>query len=275
MAKLVPYLADEMIESDAALLLAKYAHARGIVIAPPIPIEDIVEKHLKLGIEFDDTTSCSACRVRASIPTSLLQFSSTTDASSSTRASIQRKTRRRKAAIATRRGMRLATGGCIAGCLAKTRRKPRFSIGDAPRNVDLPVEPSQGAGGAAGEPILFVPPDAAQVGPASVAGEATTMPLLRRQSRIVVPRNIDEKIAAAVRSFDHGRDDEVLEHFTRPFAEQFLVSPTASPCLPASGRVTGGHVGRISTQTKTYKTRHYYLAALPGHLSNHVPCTAA
>ena len=24
-------------------------------IAPPIPIEDIVEKHLKLGIEFDDT----------------------------------------------------------------------------------------------------------------------------------------------------------------------------------------------------------------------------
>ncbi|MGH6893807.1 MAG: hypothetical protein ACREEP_16280 [Dongiaceae bacterium] len=55
MAKLVPYLADEMIESDAALLLAEYARARSIVIAPPIPIEDIVEKHLKLGIEFDDT----------------------------------------------------------------------------------------------------------------------------------------------------------------------------------------------------------------------------
>jgi IrrE N-terminal-like domain len=55
MAKLVPYLADEMIERDAARLLAEYAHARGIVIAPPIPIEVIVEKHLKLGIEFDDT----------------------------------------------------------------------------------------------------------------------------------------------------------------------------------------------------------------------------
>ncbi len=55
MTKFVPYLADEMIEDDAALLLAEYAHARGIVIAPPIPIEDIVEKHLKLGIEFDDT----------------------------------------------------------------------------------------------------------------------------------------------------------------------------------------------------------------------------
>jgi hypothetical protein len=37
MTKFVPYLADEMIEGDAALLLAEYAHARGIVIAPPIP----------------------------------------------------------------------------------------------------------------------------------------------------------------------------------------------------------------------------------------------
>jgi hypothetical protein len=55
MTKFVPYFADELIEGDAALLLAEYAHARGIVIAPPIPIEDIVEKHLKLGIEFDDT----------------------------------------------------------------------------------------------------------------------------------------------------------------------------------------------------------------------------
>src|ERR1700731_2388773 len=55
MTKFVPYLADEMIEGDAALLLAEYAQARGVVIVPPIPIEDIVEKHLKLGIEFDDT----------------------------------------------------------------------------------------------------------------------------------------------------------------------------------------------------------------------------
>ena len=55
MTKFVPYLADEEIERDAAALLAEYAHARGVTIEPPIPIEDIVEKHLKLGIEFDDT----------------------------------------------------------------------------------------------------------------------------------------------------------------------------------------------------------------------------
>ena len=55
MSKPVPYLSSETIERDAAALLAEYAQARGIVIAPPIPIEDIVEKHLKLRFEFDDT----------------------------------------------------------------------------------------------------------------------------------------------------------------------------------------------------------------------------
>jgi Zn-dependent peptidase ImmA (M78 family) len=55
MTSFVPYLSEEQIERDAAALLAEYAQARGVTIAPPIPIEDIVEKHLKLGIEFDDT----------------------------------------------------------------------------------------------------------------------------------------------------------------------------------------------------------------------------
>jgi IrrE N-terminal-like domain len=54
MPKKVPYLREEQIERDAAALLAEYAQARNVVIAPPIPIEDIVEKHLKLGIEFND-----------------------------------------------------------------------------------------------------------------------------------------------------------------------------------------------------------------------------
>jgi hypothetical protein len=55
MTKLVPYLADEAIERDVTALLAEYARARRLVIEPPIPIEDIGEKHRKLAIEFDDT----------------------------------------------------------------------------------------------------------------------------------------------------------------------------------------------------------------------------
>jgi hypothetical protein len=54
MPKKVPYLQEEQIERDASSLLSEFAQARSLVIAAPIPIEDIVEKHLKLGIEFDD-----------------------------------------------------------------------------------------------------------------------------------------------------------------------------------------------------------------------------
>ncbi len=50
----VPYIRDEVIERDAEALLGEFAQARGIELRPPIPIEDIVEKHLKLCVEFDD-----------------------------------------------------------------------------------------------------------------------------------------------------------------------------------------------------------------------------
>lgn len=54
MPKKVPYLQEAQIERDAAALLAEFEQARGVVITGQVPIEDIVEKHLKLGIEFDD-----------------------------------------------------------------------------------------------------------------------------------------------------------------------------------------------------------------------------
>ncbi len=54
MSRKVPFLAEEAIERDAEALLAEFSQARDVVIETPIPIEDIVEKHLKLRIEFDD-----------------------------------------------------------------------------------------------------------------------------------------------------------------------------------------------------------------------------
>ncbi len=50
----VSYLSHEAIELDARELLAQYARARGVTVKAPIPIEDIVEKHLKLRVDFDD-----------------------------------------------------------------------------------------------------------------------------------------------------------------------------------------------------------------------------
>src|SRR5215468_4227523 len=55
MAKFVSYVTDEAIEKDAQALLAEYAHARSVTMEAPIAIDDIIEKHLKIGIEFDDT----------------------------------------------------------------------------------------------------------------------------------------------------------------------------------------------------------------------------
>ena len=126
MPKKVPYLPEEQIERDAAALLAEYAQARGVVIAPPIPIEDIVEKHLKLGIEFDDMHRLlnHPRSVSVSIPTSSGRFSLMIAASSSTRASTPRRTRRRKAAIASRWRTRAAgIGGCTVICSPRTRRR--------------------------------------------------------------------------------------------------------------------------------------------------------
>ena len=37
MAKFVPYLAEEAIERNAEALLTEFAHARDVVIEPPIP----------------------------------------------------------------------------------------------------------------------------------------------------------------------------------------------------------------------------------------------
>ena len=51
----VGYVSDEAIEKDAQALLLDYARERGTQIEAPIPIDDIIEKHLKIGLEFDDT----------------------------------------------------------------------------------------------------------------------------------------------------------------------------------------------------------------------------
>jgi hypothetical protein len=52
--------------------------------------------------------------------------------------------------------------------------------------------------------------------------------LQERGRKVLLPSiYVDEEIAEVVRSFDQARDDEVLEHFVRPFAEQFIVSPIA------------------------------------------------
>ena len=54
MSHRLPYLSEDTIERDSAQLLAAYAQARRVMLEPPIPIEDVIEKQLRLRIDFDD-----------------------------------------------------------------------------------------------------------------------------------------------------------------------------------------------------------------------------
>jgi hypothetical protein len=48
----VPYLPKQHIEREAELVLTECAETIGAIMAPPVPIDEIVELHLKLVVEF-------------------------------------------------------------------------------------------------------------------------------------------------------------------------------------------------------------------------------
>jgi len=50
----VPYLREKEIEAEAQLLLEEYAHSHEWKLAPPVPVEDIIELHLKLAFGIED-----------------------------------------------------------------------------------------------------------------------------------------------------------------------------------------------------------------------------
>jgi len=50
----VKYLPKQHIEWNAQKLLAEYGDRYGDVVVPPIPVEEILERHLKLTLEIDD-----------------------------------------------------------------------------------------------------------------------------------------------------------------------------------------------------------------------------
>jgi len=50
----VPYLSEERIEREADVLLSQFHGAGTIPLAPPIPVDDILEAHLQLTLELGD-----------------------------------------------------------------------------------------------------------------------------------------------------------------------------------------------------------------------------
>lgn len=54
MAMNVPFLSDQAIESAAHELLMKFSKHVGVQVQPPIPVDDIIEKYLRVGLEITD-----------------------------------------------------------------------------------------------------------------------------------------------------------------------------------------------------------------------------
>jgi Zn-dependent peptidase ImmA (M78 family) len=228
----VPYISDESIERDAEALLAQYAHARGVEIRAPIPIEDIVEKHLKLRVEFDDL-HCLFGVPRGGFGTEPDIFGA----------------------------IWLETGEIYIDESIDPEERPsiegryRFTLaheGGGHWRLHRPlVEVNSGQASLFGEtprPTVVCRSSQAKERvelQADLYASCLLMPrklimqawrdtfgsdnprILRRNHRIVVPTDAEDEIVTTVHAFDETRDNEAMGHFARPFAEQFLVSPIA------------------------------------------------
>jgi len=231
MSRLVPYLSEATIERDATALLTEYARARGVAIAPPIPIEDIVEKHLKLRIEFDDTHKLFGIPRDPECDADILGAIFFDEARIVIDESLDPEER-----------------PGIEG-------RYRFTLGHEGgghwrlHRWIFAKNPAQGAlfGGPEAPSFLCRSSEAKKreewqadfyasclLMPRKLVIEAwrgrfgnTNARILKRKNRITLPADVNDEVTAVLLSFDQQRDDEAMNEFVRPFAAKFLVSMVA------------------------------------------------
>jgi len=234
MSKFVPFLAEEEIEADALALLAEYAQARGIVIAPPIPIEDIVEKHLKLRIEFDDTHKLFGIPRESARDADILGAIFFDDRRIVIDESLDPEERpgmegRYRFTLAHEGGGHWRLHRAIFA--EDPAQEALFGGREAPSVVCRSSEdkrPEEWQANFYASCLLM---------PRNLVFEAwrerfgsTKARIVRRKNRISLTGEVSDDLAAAAaaaRSFDQQRDDDAMNEFVRPFAEKFLVSMTA------------------------------------------------
>jgi Zn-dependent peptidase ImmA (M78 family) len=224
MMKFVSYVSDEAIEKDAQALLADYAHARNVVIEPPIPIDDIIEKHLKIGIEFDDMHR------RFGVPRSGIGFDPdilgaiffeqkriVIDESLDPDASPAKEGRYRYTAAHEVGHWRLHRG-----LFAKDPAQTSLLDSNAPPSVIC--RSSQAKARIELQANLYA---SCILMPRKLVFAAWDQAFPDRKQRVLQPETpIHHPFVEIARDFDES-EDQALEHFAKPFAERFLVSPIA------------------------------------------------
>ena len=226
----VKYLSEEAIEKDAEALLAEFAHARSVDLKPPIPIEDIVEKHLKLRIEFDNLHDVLDIPQEGLEPDIL-------GAIWVDRREIcldQCLDPEERPNIEGRYRFTLAHEG--GGHWRLHRRYLASDPNQAPLFADearpaVVCRSSQSKERVEWQADFYA---SCLLMPRSMVAEVwqkrfgnSNPRVVRRKNRMPIFESDDPGLRDLKERFDRGRDDEVLETFLKPFAELFLVSPIA------------------------------------------------
>jgi Zn-dependent peptidase ImmA (M78 family) len=230
MVRFVPYLSEEQIERDATLLLAEFSHPRGVTIRPPIPVEDIIEKYLKLRVEFDDTHRLFDVprdpKHEPDILGALLfdECRIIIDESLDPDENMYKEGRYR------------FTLGHEGGHWRLHRHlyssePAQFSLFEEPAPSAVVCRTSQ-----ARERIelqadyyasCLLMPKLLVIQAWQERFDNIEPRVLRRRNRLVPSHNVDADHALTLRSIDQQRDDEALNEFARPFADKFQVSMVA------------------------------------------------
>lgn len=226
----VRYLSEQAIEHDAEVLLAEYAYARGVAVKAPIPIEDIVEKHLKLRIEFDDLHHVLGVPRMGPEPDIV-------GAIWVDRREIfidQSLDPEERPGVEGRYRFTLAHEGGGHWRLHRPylatdpAQQSLFGWSTKPAVVCRSSQATERVEWQADfyASCLLMPRAMVAAAWRERFGNANPR-ILRRKNRVALPGGVNDEINAAIRSFEQQRDDDALQEFVRPFAEKFKVSPVA------------------------------------------------
>jgi Zn-dependent peptidase ImmA (M78 family) len=231
MNKSVPYLTEAAIERDAAALLAEYARARGVLIAPPVPIEDIVEKHLKLCIEFDDAHKLFGIPrdpERGADILGAIFFDETRIVIDESLDPVERRGTegRYRFTLAHEAGGHWRLHRWIFA-----KDPVQAALFGGPEAPSFICRSSQAKRPEEWQADFYA---SCLLMPKNLVVEAwrerfghTNPRVLRRKNRIMLPDYVSDEIAAPIQSSERQSDDDFINEFVRPFARKFLVSMVA------------------------------------------------
>jgi uncharacterized protein DUF955 len=225
----VPYIADETIERDTEALLAQYELSRNIEIRAPVPVEDVVEKFLKLHLEFDDLPRrLGVPRVLAGKEPDICGAIWLEDGEIVIDESLDPELRpamegRYRFTLGHEGGhwrlhRPLIEANIRQALLFQDTRQPSVVCRLSQANERLELQANLYAS------CLLMPRRLIMQAWRNQFSNYNPR-MIRRTDRIVVCCDEGDEIGMA--EFERAQDNEVLELFARPLAAQFLVSPVA------------------------------------------------